>query len=239
MCQAVDEVTRRSGQPPIIVGHSIGGGVAQVYATDSVLSRKIAGLGLLSSFPPGLSDGVAVLAQMVAAVAKDRRIEEIIMACLLREGLLAVAPTASAYCKLMGVSATGGCDISRNTDLDTAAENSLDAKQSKEVEYLRLEPSASWLLPLQIMLRLSSSKAANARGERRSLTCVVLGGEEGKDRLVSGGVLERTAERYGARAIRVAGVGHAMMARAGGDWEVAARTLLHALRESHGNNSSG
>ena len=43
--QAVDEVTRRSGgQAPIIVGHSIGGGVAQVYATDSLLSRKIAGL---------------------------------------------------------------------------------------------------------------------------------------------------------------------------------------------------
>ena len=41
----MDEVTWRSGgQAPIIVGHSIGVVVAKVYATDSLLSRKIAGL---------------------------------------------------------------------------------------------------------------------------------------------------------------------------------------------------
>jgi alpha-beta hydrolase superfamily lysophospholipase len=52
---AVDEVTQRSsGRAPIIVGHSIGGGVAQVYAADSFLCRKISGVGLLAGFPPNV-----------------------------------------------------------------------------------------------------------------------------------------------------------------------------------------
>jgi hypothetical protein len=52
--------------------------------------------------------------------------------------------------------------------------------------------------------------------------------------LVSAAVLDRTAARWGVEeAVRVPGVGHAMMARAGGDWEAAARALLTALEKQH------
>jgi hypothetical protein len=58
-----------------------------------------------------------------------------------------------------------------------------------------------------------------------SVGVAVLGGAE-DEQLMGTAVLDRTAAYYGVSAIRVPGVGHAMMARAGGDWEV--RPTLHS-----------
>ena len=49
-------------------------------------------------------------------------------------------------------------------------------------------------------------------------------------RLVSRQVVAATAAHYGVQPTLVAGVGHGMMQRAGGDWERAGRELLRALR---------
>lgn len=191
-----------------------------------MLSRKIAGLGLLSAFPPSITDGVAVLLRMVAAVVKDRQIGEMILAGLLNEGLRTVAPTASEYQKLMGSCGAGA-------SAECVRDDAPHVHKLLETEHLQLEPSASWVLPFQVMMRLNLFKYTDARGGRCALPCVVLGCERDEDRLISRGALERTAECYGVRAISVPGVGHAMMARAGGNWEVAACTLLYALREAH------
>ena len=273
----MDEVTRRNdGRLPIIVGHSIGGGVAQVYAADSFLRRKISGVGLLAGFPPNVADAARVLGGMASAVAKERfrysfslqlvsppivwvaflgysldavgnSCRDVLVVGLLGEGVRCVAPTPEDYRRLMGSAETrsSGSGEAGGLSEDRPSANGSSANRASgtaagcvgvdavelELEHLRLERSASWVLPLQVMLDLSSKRGQLQRSGDR-LPCVVLGGAE-DERLVGAGVLERTAAYYGVSAVRVPGAGHAMMARAGGDWDAAGRALLQALRASH------
>ena len=139
-----------------------------MYAADSFLCRKISGVGLLAGFPPNLWDAATVLGGMASAVANGR-FRDVILAGMLGEGLRAVAPTHDSYRKLMGSAAAAENRSSDHTDAGAEAE--------VEVEHLRLERSASWVLPLQVMTDLSFKRGQLQRPELQ-LPCVVLGGAD-------------------------------------------------------------
>lgn len=97
---AVAALSDEGGRPPVLVGHSAGGGVAQAYARAH--PERLSALGLVAAFPATSAVGsLRVLGNMAVAGATGHP-AAIGWAALLGDGATAVAPTPAALRRMMG-----------------------------------------------------------------------------------------------------------------------------------------
>eukprot|EP01051_Picozoa_sp_SAG22_P016658 SAG22_NODE_2395_length_2620_cov_1.102737_3_plen_253_part_00 len=218
---AVTALSENGAPPPVLVGHSVGGAVAQVYAHAH--QERLSGVGLLAALPvTSVSDSLRTLGHMAGVTAREHP-ASVLWGAVLGDGATAVAPSPAALRQVMGWQAP-------------RSRPGLDEEEEAAVvhEHLLLERSASWVLLLEVLLRLHGRLIPGSRGSsvdadrRAALPTVVVGAEH--DRLVSRDALVRMATTYGTEAVVVPDVGHCMMGRVGGDSDRAGRAVLQALR---------
>ena len=218
---AVTALSANGALPPILVGHSVGGVVAQVYAHAH--PERLSRVGLLAALPAtSISDSLRTLGRMVGVRVREHP-ASVGWGAVLGDKATAVALSPAALRRVMGWA--------------PRSRPGLDGEEDAAVvrEHLLLERSASWVLPLEVLLRLHvhgrmGSRDSSVEADRRAaLPTVVVGAEH--DRLVGCDALERMAASYGTEVVVVPELGHCMMGHAGGDSDRAGRVVLQALKD--------
>ncbi|XP_078431352.1 alpha/beta-Hydrolases superfamily protein [Wolffia australiana] len=196
-----DFIRNELESPPVLIGHSFGGLIAQSYISNAQSSSPgkdslpIAGAVLLCSVPPAGNSGL-------------------VLRYLLKKPMAAIKVTLSLAAKAFATSLS----LCKETFFSPSMEDS-------EVERYQSLMKQSSRLPLFDLRKLNASLPVPSV-HRGFLEILVLGA--GNDFIVDAEGLQETAKFYGVEPLCLDGVAHDMMLDS--SWEVGAEAILSWLK---------
>jgi pimeloyl-ACP methyl ester carboxylesterase len=235
---AVQHLANLHGIPPVVIGHSAGGGVAQVHAGRHEAS--VQGVALLASWPPApppagllcMLAGAAKLAGPLAtgsAIVSGNSLQLVAAAEAFGSLMCSQQPQpppspdppagTGAVPVLPAPTAAAGGELPVGPSSDGCVLHHATCRR----HHLELENFGSIDLARQLFMALRQPQNRVPDG----LPVVVMGAED--DCMVPHAMTAHTAGLYNTDAVIVPATAHCLMSAAGGDWQRAAQDLHDEL----------